>query len=364
MSEVRNRKQMGAPKIARIGANGLRDQYRNTGAVNSSWFTTIAFAPFDVKPTYWSTIFIGYLMEFIGTLLLTFAAGLATNKATGDPLISGAVLGAVIAGTFYLALRWRLHEKNNHNELPRHLGWTVTFAHMFVLRTGLVTGLGYLLVQTAAALCSGGILQAIGTAKDVLPAADITPAFWGLEFLGSFLIPFVMLYNLYLGGAYKNEELNMPNAHLNAAMVRFVLTGVLFSYGSYLFEPTLYLTAHISQCEFMMSGCPYNSWPFYVFYPIVGAFAAGVVYLVFMVVYTYCTASKYKLQARRADAGDWFADEGPENYAGFYRGQGGEGPETMPEDAPPEEAQVSIRSKAAATSVSHLVTPFDSMKKK
>jgi hypothetical protein len=223
--------------------------------------------------------------------------GLAKNASTvsgsTDTLLQGGLIGIVAGATYYMATGWRLHTKQG--ELPRHLSLTISLGYTLALRTGIVVFLFlYALPQVLGSLIGGAIWYGLSVASGVPgPSGASSGVIFGLEFLGAFLIVFSQLYNHLLGGESTDdaEDENLRHGHLSASLVRFIYTTVFFQFGAYSFDGMLYLAPYLGTC-FAGTCVAVNAVPslanpaaFYILFPLVGAIAAWVVYLLLSIVF-------------------------------------------------------------------------------
>jgi glycerol uptake facilitator-like aquaporin len=257
----------------------------------------ILYAPFDRVGSYAGILTTGLLMEMIGTFLFSFFTNMVLTKVGTtvpmDPTLNGFLVAIVSAGTYFMAAGgWRIADKNPENELPRHLSWSISFANVFVLRTGLFVLLGYLVAQTAGSLIAAWLLHVWVGPTDIalaLPPNTISVSlWWGAEILGSGLIVFSYIYNQYFGGDYYEEIKQRGNAVLCTAMVRFGLMIIFFPFHSFYFDPVLYLTTLVGSCT-SSGGCvdniPFANAPvFYILVPLLGAFIAVLFYYLFLAI--------------------------------------------------------------------------------
>jgi len=296
--------------VKKVGGLYFGDQSKyDVGTYGPSWWKTILFAPYDHKPSTWAAIIVGLLMELIGMMVFALVFNVVKANVAVDP-IGSLVLGAAAAGAYYAITGW--HTRNTKaeqdNELPRHLGWTISLVNFLTLRTGLVIFLAYAVMQLAGALIAGGIMSALGVAATVLPPTALPANTWGLEFLGVFCITFTLVYNNFMGATLDEEHTRLREANLLTAATRFFLTLAFFSFNVYYYEPTLYLSALVSQC--MTSACPVGSpWVFYTFFPWVGAVAAAAVFWIIIAIYSNCTTGRKTKPYRRGEEGESSAAE-------------------------------------------------------
>jgi len=302
--------QNGRSKPASIEAEGFGDSGDDKILQSSTGLgAALLWAPFDRKGSYAGIVITSFFMEFLGTFVFAFFTNMAIAGLGGatDEILKGFLVGIVAAGTYYMAAGgWKNREADaDINELPRHLSMTVTFANMFVLRTGFLILLGYWTMQIGGSLFAGLLLHQWHPAG-VLPApltsaSDLVSRIWGAELLGSGVIIFSILYNQYFGGNNTDEQKNRLVGVTTASLARFGLTVIFFQHGSYSFDGVIYLAGLIGSCS-ISGGCtdalPFNNAPvFYLLVPLLGVLMAVVVYY-FLLAVGYSSKAKANFEQR------------------------------------------------------------------
>lgn len=182
-------------------AGGRFDHHWDTGGKREMtlstwpWVTQLFLAPFH-KPDApdWGNRVLAFILELVACIGLGLFVNLAKHGATGDPLISGAVVGLIYGAYWYMAWDW-----TRDYMLRRHMNWAISLGYFTVGRCGALTWVIYAGVQFAGAAIAGAILAATpyGTVPNITAAAIVPTVAeaWGWEFLGAFLIVFSVLYN-------------------------------------------------------------------------------------------------------------------------------------------------------------------------
>lgn len=169
---------------------------RRTMTLNTwPWVSQLFLSPFH-KPDApdWGNAALSFLLEIVACIGLGLFVNLAKHAATGDPLVSGAVVGLIYGAYWYMAWSW-----TTDYMLRRHMNWAISLGYLTVGRCGIITWILYAGMQFAGAAIAGAILAATpyGTVPNITLAAVVPTVgeAWGWEFLGSFLIVFSLLYN-------------------------------------------------------------------------------------------------------------------------------------------------------------------------
>lgn len=267
--------------------NGLKadphwDTEKRTVEVSGFW-RQLLLSPWhdpNNRPDFLNSL-VSFLLELIYAMILGWFVNTAKSAASGPSvLVDSVFIGLIYAVTFYVAWIWTVDYG-----LRRHGNWAITWGYMWVGRAGILAFLLYSGMQFGGAAIAGAILSALGAGSvpDYSAAAVATTSgmAWGLEFFGSFLIVFSLLWNEMLEQPKEEEEENHKRAGFAAAVAIFLLVSVFFRNQVYSFGNVVYFAGLVAVGAAANSDLPATGmvdWAHYLFTPLAGASAALLVY--------------------------------------------------------------------------------------
>lgn len=245
--------------------------------MGNGFFQTLFWAPFNSEsaPGLWSVIGVGllvYVACLVNGWVITAAYAHALAVA-GDAFIRAILIAAVSASMFYVTQMWT-HE----SMLPTFVYPEHSLAMIATLRIGVVTALGYGVVQFGGYASAGGIVRALnGVTPGVTNVAVSANSYW-LYWFGTSVVVFSYLYNAMLRqGPVESTTKAHYRASAAAAMAIFAVIVAFYTLGLVHFSSGLYVTGVIvtgaNSATFV--GDPVTPWAAWVFIALLAASATG-----------------------------------------------------------------------------------------
>jgi len=263
-----------------VGAKNQFDlfPYRESDSPRYTWMDILSFTGRHLRPS-WAQMVFNFLLEIVGSFLLGLTVSLTVWAAFGlQPLLAGAVIGLVYAGTWYGASRWI-----TDLILRRHLNGAISMGYFLTGDIGLAGLLMYAVAQylgsSLAGLVMFGILGNSVTAMTVFPTAGM-PAVGQLfqstipvplatfttlttvcclEIFGGAIIVFSLLANEYITGkpepADGSPELisKYRDASLICAFTLFAFVALGYQFQVFSFNNVPYFAGLLSFAYFPTS---------------------------------------------------------------------------------------------------------------
>ena len=259
-------------------------KWRDMNVPGGIW-QAFLWAPFnDPKaPGVWSVVGVAVLV-FVGCLVngwVVKAAYIHALAVSGDAFLRSILMAVVSGSIFYVTQLWT-HESS----LPTFVYPEHSVAMISSLRIGVITAIGYGVVQYAGYAAAGGILRAIenGTTPGVTNIATSSTSYV-LYWFGASVVVFSYLFNVMLR---QGKSENRTAAHYRAsgatALAIAALIAAFYTSGIKDFSSGLYVTGVIVTGDnyATYSGDPVNPWASWVFIALLASTAMGaLLYLVF-----------------------------------------------------------------------------------
>ncbi len=271
-------------KSASVGSHSREEQY---GATSSELWSNLLHYPSNKRTISWPALIVSFINEFLATIGFTFVSVYATFlTAPSTSLVNGLALGIVQGAAYLMFSNWQAPKKYIDGELPRHLSWSISLSHTCAARNGLKYLPFYMAVQTLGSLIAGALLVPFGASAPAFVAFTTDPEFTtavACEILASFVICFGSLFSNYYSVDEEQEPHRSKPSHVHASIARGLTTAIFLSKSYYSGDFVVWFAGCFGTCistacptDTPMSGAP----AFYMLFPLVGAVAAGLIFLV------------------------------------------------------------------------------------
>lgn len=261
------------------------------------------------------TSIVNFVLEAFAVMLLVIAVPSVRffgALAGTDILLQGALVGLTYAGIYMLATEWTTDFK-----LKRHLNPAITLGYCLKFSGdgpihGLLGFAYYLAAQVGGAMLGAWWLTAFGTGSLPNPTTAVlggtipgqvalldttalgTGVYWVLEFVGSFFIVLITLYNDHLhqdnnatGRSTESERENSRRTARATTLTIFILCLSMYPFGEWTWNGALYLGTLVGVGPNLSDGAtgtagnnshtPLIDWAHYCFTPFAGAVAGAIV---------------------------------------------------------------------------------------
>lgn len=260
-------------KNQRIGRDMRHDDEKLGEVAWNHYFT----APFQKPeaPSVATTALVA-IFVFLGCLIYGLVMLLVLSDLNLAPSALNAFILAVVAGTFFLVPEMWTNERSLRNHVLIGLPWSMVITSDY----GLVTALGYTIIQFGGYAAAGAFAKALGVTTNVLAGA-VTPtsttSFWMSAFSGSIVL-FAYVYNQKFEQHRETEGANHARAVKSAAMLIFGFTLALFGAGA---GALRFLDGGLYFANYVAAGVFDFNWALYVFgMPFICAAFSTVLYLI------------------------------------------------------------------------------------